>query len=178
MPSSCLQPPTVLQAPYPDFEFSVHSIPRTHRDEVAAIFPNVSTEDMLVVPTCQRSAVDLVEWGDDAAREKDKLLIQFQHIAKGVCEALIAQGYWADYIDPCSGLPMIHKEGNTVYGEVQAMVTLLGYKTQNAGCCSVLLHPSWGSSVYPASFFAKAPVDVVVRAITEHAGRLRDRPGT
>jgi len=59
----------------------------------------------------------------------------------------------------------VHKEGNTVYGEVQAMVTLLGYKTANAGCCSVLLHPRWGSSVYPASFFAKAPLDEVEHAI-------------
>ena len=45
------------------------------------------------------------------------------------------------------------------------MVTLLGYKTANAGCCSVLLHPRWGSSVYPASFFAKAPLDKVEHAI-------------
>ncbi len=169
MPSSCVQPPTVLEAPYPDFEYSIHTIPRTHKDEVAAIFPGVSMDDMLVIPTCQKSAVDLVEWGDDAAKEKDRLLVRFQKLAVAVCEALIAEGHWADYIDPCSGLPMINRQGNTVYGEVQALVTLLGYKTQNAGCCSVLLHPAWGSSVYPASFFAKAPVDVVARVVQEQA---------
>ena len=172
MPSSCVQARAVLVGPYPDFEYSIHTIPRTHKDEVSAIFPGVSTDDMLVVPTCQRSAVDLVEWGDDAAKEKDKLLVQFQKLAKAVCDALIAEGHWADYIDPCSGLPMIHKEGNTVYGEVQALVTLLGYSTQNAGCCTVLLHPVWGSSVYPASFFAKAPVEVVARVINEQARAL------
>ena len=38
---------------------------------------------------------------------------------------------------PCSGLPMINRATNAVYGEVEALVTLLGYKTQNAGCCKV-----------------------------------------
>lgn len=43
---------------------------------------------------------------------------------------------------PCSGLPMIHRETNSVYGEVAALSTLLGYRTQNAGCCKV--RPTWG----------------------------------
>jgi len=36
-------------------------------------------------------------------------MLQFMSFAKPVCERLEAAGYWADYIDPCSGLPMIHK---------------------------------------------------------------------
>ena len=27
-------------------------------------------------------------------------------LAKGICEEFIVLGYWADYIDPCSGLPV------------------------------------------------------------------------
>lgn len=30
---------------------------------------------------------------------------------------------------------MVHRDGSAVYGEVDALVTLLGYKTANAGCC-------------------------------------------
>lgn len=85
--------------------------------------------------------------------------------AKAFCDALIEGGYWADYIDPCSGLPMIHREGNNVYGEVQGLVSLLGYQTQNAGCCKIVLHPVWGTSVYPASMFCKAPLEAAQRAI-------------
>ena len=77
------------------------------------------------------------------------------------------QGHWADYIDPCSGLPMVHKEGAAVYGEVDALVTLLGYPTANAGCCKVVLHPQWGSAVYPASIFARAPREALLRAVAE-----------
>lgn len=115
----------------------------------------------------------------------------------------------------CSGLPMVHRGTNAVYGEVEALVTLLGYKTQNAGCCKVglarvgwlqgwkrqagctctvavgqhwpsdphacqprpqiILHPRWGSSVYPASMFAKAPLEAVRQAIDEAVAELRDR---
>ena len=54
---------------------------------------------------------------------------------------------------------MVHKDGAGVYGEVDALVTLLGYATANAGCCKVALHPRWGSAFYPASLLTKAPLD-------------------
>lgn len=35
----------------------------------------------------------------------------------------------------------------------------------NAGCCKVLLHPQWGSAVYPATLFTTAPVAIVVQKL-------------
>ena len=32
--------------------------------------------------------------------------MQFMEWARPVCEQLVAWGYFADYIDPCSGLPV------------------------------------------------------------------------
>ena len=37
----------------------------------------------------------------------------------------------------------------------------------NAGCCKVLLHPTWGSAVYPATLFTTAPLDKLLEAIAE-----------
>ena len=51
-----------------------------------------------------------------------------------------------------------------VYNEVDALSTLLGYQVQNAGCCKVVFHPTWGSSVYPSTLFAIAPEDEVPRS--------------
>eukprot|EP00854_Cymbomonas_tetramitiformis_P005610 gene5610-6795_t len=140
----------------------------------------MDVQGMLIVPTCQNSEVDLVRVGEEIENEKDRLLEVFMEWAKAVCEILIAKGYWADYIDPCSGLPMITRESRVVYGEVDALQTLLGYKTQNAGCCKldaepafavgimqVVLHPKWGSSVYPSSMFAKAPLEELLAAIKQ-----------
>jgi len=97
--------------------------------------------------------------------------------ARLVVEYLDSLGYWADYIDPCSGLPMVNRDSGSVYGEVQALVSLLGYQTQNAGCCKIVLHPRWGSSVYPASIFTKATIDAVKAAIGR-AERILDGTDT
>ena len=67
----------------------------------------------------QHSKMDLVNVGQDVETEKDSLLEAFFLFARGVCGKLQAKGHFADYIDPCSGLPMVHKEGSAVYGEAR-----------------------------------------------------------
>lgn len=136
------------------------------------MFPGVGTENLLVIPTCQHASIDLVNVGDAVEAEKDALLERFFVFARHATEALAAQGHWADYIDPCSGLPMVHKESCGVYGEVDALVSLLGYATSNAGCCKVVLHPRWGSAVYPASIVTKAPLEATLRALESAAAAL------
>lgn len=39
----------------------------------------------------------------------------------------------------------------------------------------VVLHPRWGSAVYPASLFAKAPLEAVQQAIRETEEELRGK---
>jgi Methylmalonic aciduria and homocystinuria type D protein len=84
-----------------------------------------------------------------------------------VCSKLRSLGYWADYIDPCSGLPMLTPHCNKVYSEVDGMEVLLNYRAYNAGFCKVLQHPTWGSAVYPATMFAHAPRQVVMDILKE-----------
>ena len=77
-----------------------------------------------------------------------------------------------------AGAQMVHKDGTGVYGEVDALVTLLGYATANAGCCKVALHPRWGSAFYPASLLTKAPPDVAIAALTAAAEALGTTHGS
>jgi hypothetical protein len=75
------------------------------RRELALVLPGVDVgPGLLTVPTSQRSIVDLANWGDVAATEKDLLLERFAAWAGDVCDRLGAEGFWADYVDPCSGL--------------------------------------------------------------------------
>lgn len=49
--------------------------PKRVLDQLTSIFPGVgSATDLLVVPTCQQSDVDLVNYGAQADEEKDRLL--------------------------------------------------------------------------------------------------------
>ncbi|CAB9510202.1 homocystinuria type D homolog, mitochondrial [Seminavis robusta] len=164
-------------------ECSVHTLPKPLVREFHHVFaekylrqssPATSSStvvvplDVLAIPTNQRARMDLVNVGDHVEQEKDRLLNTFIDFARDFCEKVLAQGYWADFIDPCSGLPMITTDCNKVYSEVDGMECLLHYKSHNAGFCKVLTHPKWGSAVYPATIFAYAPKQVVIRLLSEH----------
>ena len=124
--------------------------------------------EILVVPTNQHARQDLVAVGDHIEAEKDRLLNVFIGFARTFCEKVRAAGYWADFIDPCSGLPMLTLDCNKVYSEVDGMECCLQYKSYNAGFCKILLHPRWGSAVYPATLFTYAPRPLVLTLLEEY----------
>ncbi|KAG6623406.1 mitochondrial protein [Phytophthora cinnamomi] len=149
------------------FQVSVHACPRLMLRELKHVFPaqfqraKGGDAAVLAVLTCQKSLMDLSQYGVDADKEKDRLLETFVAFAQQVANALIARKYWADFIDPCSGLPMLTLSSNKVYSEVDGVELLLRYRCLSAGMCKILVHPVWGAAVYPASLFTTAPYEVV-----------------
>jgi hypothetical protein len=128
------------------FEVSVHSVPPAFKSDLSGVLPGISlsgddvnTENppLLIVPTAQQSMIDLCEWGAGAAAEKDLLLERFAAWADVVCADLTRRGYWADSVDPCSGLARLTKHSHTPYPEVDAFETLLRWRTSNANGCKV-----------------------------------------
>mmetsp|Transcript_15720 Transcript_15720/g.32208 ORF Transcript_15720/g.32208 Transcript_15720/m.32208 type:complete len:210 (-) Transcript_15720:42-671(-) len=124
--------------------------------------------ELLAIPTNQKAREDLVAVGDHIEEEKDRLLNVFINFGRDLCTKLRSQGYWADFIDPCSGLPMLTLGCNKVYSEVDGMECLLNYKAHNAGFCKILTHPKWGSAVYPATIFAFCPVTVANQILASY----------
>lgn len=149
--------PTLLQFEKGDIEVSTHIVSGTVKREVDIVFPNQACNAVVAVPTCQRARFDLVNIGPEIEAEKDRLLELFMEFSGSVASALQARGFWVDYIDPCSGLPVMDRDCNKFYDEVSGAQALLRYDVMNAGCCKVLLHPTWGSAVYPATLFTSAP---------------------
>lgn len=119
-----------------------------------------STKQVLIVTTCQHSKTELLSWDEDTCNEKDRLLEAFVDYAKQVCDAMRARGYWADYTDPASGL-LVMSPGQRVWPEIQSLERLLGYRMGQAAGCHILMHPKWGSRMYPATMFTDAPEDVI-----------------
>jgi hypothetical protein len=123
--------------------------------------------DVHIIPTFQRCQWDLVGTGPHVEAEKDEKLVNFYHWAVTVCHRLRRQGYWADLTDPASGYPVLGQRGSSIYPDAHGANRLLAYDLMNTGCCSVLLHPRWGSQVYPATVFARAPSHLINQVITE-----------
>jgi len=176
--SKTLSPPCVDTLH--QIEYSVHTCSLTMKRELKMIFPSLKHEDMeylLVVPTCQQSKVDLVNTGPDVEAEKDRLLENFVYWGNSVVKMLRDDGYWADFTDPCSGLPAHTHRGSCIYSDVQGHSRLLHYPVYNVGNtfpCVVVTHPSWGSAVYPSTLFTTAPLDHLISAIRSVLPRRND----
>ena len=159
--------PYKLVTPLGEMEVSAHMCRSPFINEAKTVLPNNDLANLICIPTMQHAREELVKIGDEIETEKDRLLENFMEFAKTLCDLLSKKGYFADYIDPCSGLAMITRDANKVYSEVDGAQQLLGYAVQNAGCCKVLLHPAWNSAVYPASIFTTAPPEAITIELLE-----------
>jgi len=164
-PSFAVSPSSSSSVFTTKIEVSAFTVSSAFKRELQFVFPEQDLSGVIAVPTFQQTVVDLVAYGGDQDVEKDRCLEAFFAFAKPLCQELQKQGFFADFIDPCSGLPMLTPNTQKVFDEVQSAQVLMSYHTMNTGCCKVLLHPVWGSSVYPATLFTTAPVAELVRAL-------------
>lgn len=171
--------PTMLNN---DIEVSLHRLSKTSSvyKEHCVTFPDINEKKIdssvdsnnnhatdnhqrfFIMPTCQKSAFDLVNVGVEIEEEKDRLFASFTGFARDVVAKCESLGLWCDFIDPCSGYPMVHTDIHRAYDEVDNIQKLLKYRILPTNCCRVLHHPLWGSAVYPASIFIYIPQAVKV----------------
>jgi len=188
--ASTLLPPRILvqtQGSGDGIECSVHTLPKPLLREFRHVFQDAYLKsperaemsyansanlnqqlEMIAIPTNQKAREDLVAIGDHIEQEKDRLLNVFIALGRDLCARIRSKGYWADFIDPCSGLPMLTQDCNKVYSEVDGMECLLNYKSYNAGFCKILTHPAWGSAVYPATIFTYCPINVAIDVVNSY----------
>ncbi|KAK3815969.1 MAG: hypothetical protein J3R72DRAFT_461171 [Linnemannia gamsii] len=148
-------------------EYTIHASPRRMTRDLATVFPNKDLSGLLVVPTFQKCKHEMVAWDAEIAKEKDDRLDDFIRWSTAIHNRLEKLGYWSDMTDPASGFPSFSERGRDVYPDVEGCQLLLKYDFQNAGCCKILMHPIWGSKIYPATFFATAPLDVLTKVIEQ-----------
>eukprot|EP01138_Halocafeteria_seosinensis_P016487 gb/GECG01016818.1/.p1 GENE.gb/GECG01016818.1/~~gb/GECG01016818.1/.p1 ORF type:complete len:217 (+),score=27.93 gb/GECG01016818.1/:1-651(+) len=157
-----------------EFQVSVHTCSRALQRELKELFRDLSDEQLgqlKMITTCQRALVDLVEWGDNQAKEKDRLLEKFMWWAKQLQKQVKEDslGHFVDIMDPCTGQP-VHSSTNTVFAEIDGLQVALGYHITDIGNCKLLSHPHWGTSVYPASMFTTAPLQDIASCIEKVTG--------
>eukprot|EP01120_Amphizonella_sp_Union-15-10_P001877 TRINITY_DN12020_c0_g1_i1.p1 TRINITY_DN12020_c0_g1~~TRINITY_DN12020_c0_g1_i1.p1 ORF type:complete len:167 (+),score=19.96 TRINITY_DN12020_c0_g1_i1:40-501(+) len=151
-------------------ELNIHQVPPTTYQTLKMIFPdleNKSLEKLFVLVSWQKTNNDMTGFTEVVEHERDVLTKQFLTFAEPICKSFKEKGIWSDFIDPSSGLPYLGTRGSTIYIETDDMVTLLGYKLVELGCCRSLFHNEWKTKCFMGvAFFLGIDVADLIRSIS------------
>lgn len=158
-------PPTVL-------ECNAQDCPDLLKKDFQDLFParNIFGDPLTVITLTQKTENDMTYWSEDVDVEREELTGQFVMTARKICRALQEAGYWADFVDPCSGRPSLGPYTNATLLETDERYRHFGFTIEDLGCCKVITHHLWGSNAFVGCLFTNAPADSleVQKILCEH----------
>uniref|UniRef100_A0A3B3UA28 Metabolism of cobalamin associated Db n=1 Tax=Poecilia latipinna TaxID=48699 RepID=A0A3B3UA28_9TELE len=137
-------------------ECAILSCPKALRRDFLSMFPEAPESDMTVITVTQKTRSDMTSWSDAVEREREEKLETFIHGAREICGALQADGFWADFIDPTSGLAFFGSYTNNTLFETDERYAQLGFRIEDLGCCRAVRHSLWGTHVFVGTIFTSA----------------------
>ncbi|XP_056611143.1 metabolism of cobalamin associated Db [Triplophysa dalaica] len=140
-------------------ECAIQSCPELLKKDFESMFPDVPSTGMMVVTVTQRTQNDMTSWSEQVDQEREDLLAKFIEGAKEICCALQKEGFWADFIDPSSGLAFFGSYTNNTLFETDERYRHLGFQIEDLGCCKVIRHTIWGTHAFVGTLFTSAPPD-------------------
>ncbi|XP_043930812.1 cobalamin trafficking protein CblD [Protopterus annectens] len=143
-------------------ECAIQSCPELLRKDFVSMFTDAPSNGLTVLTVTQKTKNDMTVWSEEVEEERDLLLEKFINGAKEICYAIRAEGYWADFIDPSSGLPFFGSYTNNTLFETDERYHHLGFHIEDLGCCKVIRHHLWGTHVFVGSLFTNAPTDSLI----------------
>eukprot|EP00088_Acartia_fossae_P016927 TRINITY_DN1953_c0_g1_i4.p1 TRINITY_DN1953_c0_g1~~TRINITY_DN1953_c0_g1_i4.p1 ORF type:complete len:140 (-),score=37.22 TRINITY_DN1953_c0_g1_i4:458-826(-) len=102
------------------------------------------------------------KWSDQVDEEREMKMEKFVQVAKEICGRLKEEGFWADFIDPCSGTPYYGNHTNSTMFETDEKFRSLGFQIEDLGCCKVILHPVYGKNVFVGCILTNASKTSIV----------------
>ena len=148
-----------------EIQISIHSPTRYICNNCERILPDWKNKlDMSVIIVLQQSQLPLTEKLPHIEIEKQRLRCIFMKFACDVAFDLRDQNYPADLIDPRTGYPLLSRPGQIPHDDTAVVKTLLKYRVI-ANKCRVLVHPKWGTAVYPSILISAAPQIIIAQTI-------------
>lgn len=143
-------------------ECAVLSCPEALRKDFLSMFPDAPCSELTVITVTQRSRSDMSSWSPAVEQEREAMLERFVRGAEQICGALRAGGFWADFIDPSSGLAFFGPYTNNTLFETDDRFSQLGFHIEDLGCCRAIRHPLWGTHVFVGTIFTSGPPGPVI----------------
>ncbi|XP_061547676.1 metabolism of cobalamin associated Db isoform X2 [Phycodurus eques] len=138
-------------------ECLIQSCPEKLKQDLKYLFPEAPSSHVTVVTVTQKTKNDMTAWCSAVEEERDHMLDKFVDGAKEICFILQREGFWADFIDPSSGLAFFGPFTNNTLFETDDRYRLLGFQIEDLGCCKVIRHPLWGAHAFVGIIFTNAP---------------------
>ncbi|XP_070980173.1 cobalamin trafficking protein CblD-like isoform X1 [Oncorhynchus clarkii lewisi] len=140
-------------------ECAIQPCPELLKKEFESMFPEAPNNIMTVVTVTQKTQNDMTAWCEAVDKERELMLDEFVAGAKEICYALRTEGFWADFIDPSSGMAFFGSYTNNTLFETDERYCNLGFSIEDLGCCKVIRHTLWGTHVFVGTVFTNAPPD-------------------
>jgi len=158
----CIKEPTLCDK-Y-NIEYSIHKCPPLLAHDIYSVFKNElepiygsskkSIEnEILIIPTWQKSEIDLISFDHNLSNHLDKLFLNFKDFLLNLKKNIEKKDLWIDASCPHTGFCLLGQPTNYTYNELNGLTTLLKYNSDPMGCCGIVSHPIWGSHGYPVTIF-------------------------
>ena len=142
-------------------QYSVHQPSEFICQNCEKLLPNWSAPIQSIVVVLQPSQVELIEQTPEAETQKHRLRSRFLNFGLKVAQHLQTLGHLVELFDPRTGFPVLSPAGSIRLDDVAVVRSSLGYETAQVGHCYTVLHPDWGSAVYPSIVISSADRSVV-----------------
>ncbi len=153
-------------------QYSVHAPNPFICKNLPRLLPDWSLPVRSVLVVLQPCPVELIQFTPETDAQKQQLRQRFLKFGLAIVHILRRAGYLADLFDPRTGHPLLSQAGTLRLDDVAVVRSTLGYSTTHFGDCCSILHPHWGSAVYPSILISSAEPSQVESAISEVDGLL------
>lgn len=146
---------------------SVHRPSPFIQNHSSKLLPTWTRPVASVVVILQPTECDLVERSPTTEAQKQQLRQRFLQVGQAIAQHLQNQGHLADLFDPKTGYPVLSPPGSLSLDDVAVVKACLGYPINALQDCCLILHPDWGSAVYPSVLMSSAAPEWVERVTRE-----------
>jgi Methylmalonic aciduria and homocystinuria type D protein len=129
---------------------------QTHR---ANLLPEWSQPVRSLLLVLQPAPIPLVPQTPATEVHKRALRQQFLDFGYAIVQQLQHRGHLADLFDPQTGWPLASRSGSYRLDDVAVVRACLGYDIALVANCAMLIHPTWGQAVYPATVVSSATAE-------------------